>query len=93
MTTETDTTRHHNGGNAIFIVRVGSGDDTRYALCHRLTTVSGDHRLPGAGRTVAELVEAQRLLAACLSDDDCDGPGALAFMTQSGQNITININS
>lgn len=78
-------------GQAIFVVREGEGDQARYAVCRRMTTVSGDHRLPGARQTVAEMVEEQRLLAGVIADD-CDEFQTAMFWSQSGKNITININ-
>ncbi len=90
MATESRTHRP-DGGQAIFVVKLGDGDDVRYAVCGRISTVGGDHRLPGSRQTVAELVRDQQLLAGVMSDDDCDGFQSTMFWTQSGKNITINI--
>lgn len=79
-------------GQAIFVVREGEGDDARFAVCRRMTTVAGDHRLPGMRQTMAELVRDQGLLAGVIADDDCEGFQSTMFWSQSGKNITININ-
>lgn len=78
-------------GQAIFVVRESQGDNARYAVCRRITTVEADHRLPGMRQTVAELVKDQGLLAGVIADDDCDEFQTAMFWSQSGRNITINI--
>lgn len=74
------------GGPSLFVVRLGDGEGAAFAICERVGTVEGSRRLPGTGRTVAELVAEQALAAAAVSGGDAGGLDNLMFMAQSGQN-------
>jgi len=76
-------------GSSLFVVRLGSGEDS-YAVCERMSSVPGTRRLPGSGRTVAELVSEQALQAAGLPPGDEDGVRELLFLAQSGENDLDN---
>lgn len=73
------------GGESIFVVRLPGGGD-EFAVCERVGTVPGSRHLPGSGRTVAELVAEQALLAAAVSEGDEEALDTLVFTAQSGQN-------
>ena len=93
MRNEADGPHERDFDDGLFIVKHGEGDDARYAICQRLTSVRGDHRIPGSRSCVADLVSEQGLLAAFLSASDCgcDGLRAMTFEPQSSRNVTINI--
>lgn len=92
MATISDRPHRGDDGQGIFVVRLGDGDGARFALCQRMGTVDGSHRIPGMRQTVAELVDEQKLLAGSIADEDCGGFRTASFWSQSGKNITININ-
>ena len=73
----------------LFVVRQGEGESAVYAICHRVATVKGDHRLSGTSKTAAELVDEQKLLAAFVSAGEYEGLRSLSFEPQSGQNVTV----
>lgn len=73
-------------GASIFVVRLGEGNGSDFAICERVGTVEGSRRLPGSGKTVAEIVAQQALMAAAISAGDQDGLRRLAFLAQSGEN-------
>lgn len=78
--------QHVGAGSSIFVIRLGEDDEGDFAICERVGTVQGTRRLPGSGKTVAEIVKAQALMAAAISAGDQDGLRNLLFMAQSGEN-------
>lgn len=86
-----ETDDQQNGdASSIFVVRLREGDDAAFAVCERVGTVPGDRRLPGMGRTVAELVNEQALMAAAITAGDEDSLRDLPTMMQSSENRSGN---
>lgn len=54
----------------MFFVRLGENDEAPFAVCERIGTADGMNVLPGSGKTVAELVAEQALLAAAIPPGD-----------------------
>ena len=73
----------------IFIVRQGSGGSARYAICHRVATMTGGDRIAGVDKTVAEIVDEQDLSAAVVSGERYDDLRVATFEPQSGLNLSI----
>lgn len=90
MMAVTDTNQTAVLGDGIYIVRQGSGESASYAICHRVDSVPGGHKIPGVSQTVAQLVDQQRLQAAFIEADQCEDGGEVSFRAQSGENITIS---
>lgn len=75
--------------SAIFVVRQGEGDSASYAICHRVATESGGHRLPGTSKTLAELVDEQKLSAALVPPGGLGPVKSFSFEPQSGRDVNI----
>lgn len=74
------------GRSPIFVVRLGGENAADFAICEQVGIVPRDRRLPGSGKTVAELVEEQALLAAAISSGDLAGLKELLMMAATGEN-------
>jgi hypothetical protein len=83
---EVENQQHGARGSSIFVVRLGEGNGSNFAICEQVGMVEGSRRLPGSGKTVADLVADQALMAAAISAGDQDGLQSLAFLAQSGEN-------
>lgn len=75
--------------SAIFVVRQGEGESASYAICHRVATESGGHRLAGTSKTLAELVDEQNLSAALVPPGDSGPVKSFSFEPQSGRDVNI----
>lgn len=73
----------------LFVVRQGEGDKASYAICVRIETVDGSHRIAGTSKTVAELVNEQGLQAAFVDSHEHDGVRMATFEGQSGRNFSL----
>lgn len=78
------------GGLPIFVVRIGDENAADFAICEQVASVPRDRRLPGSGKTVAELVEEQGLLAAAISAGDLGGVREVLMMSATGDNEAGN---
>lgn len=87
MVDEEEENQDDVGGAAVFVVRLSDAAEADFAVCERIGTVPGSRRLP-SGKTVAELVGEQGLMAAAVPEGDHDGLRDLAFLPQSGHNIS-----
>lgn len=75
--------------SAIFVVRQGDGEGATYAICHRVATEGGTHRLAGTSKTLAELVDEQDLSAALVPPGGSGPLTSFSFEPQSGRDINI----
>lgn len=93
MTADNDQGQPNQGDTGIFVVRVGEGEDARYAVCQHISTADGAQILPGSGRSVADLVDSQGLRAAMVSADDAGGLQDKLFASQSGNDLDNNLDN
>lgn len=89
MTADTNTDQTAVPGAGIFIVRQGEGEGASYAICYRVDSVPANHAVPGTGKTVAQLVDEQKLLAAFLKQGRYEESGEVSFRAQSGENVSV----
>lgn len=89
MTADTSTDQTATLGEGIYIVREG-GEGGNYAICYRVDRVAATHTIPGSSKTVAQVVDEQKLLAAFLAEGKFEDGGEVSFRAQSGENISIS---
>ena len=70
-----------------FFVRLGNNDEAPFAVCNRTGTVNGNDVVPGLGKTVAELVAEQALLAAAIPRSAQDDLQNLSEIDATGENL------
>ena len=70
-----------------FFIRLGANDDAPFALCERIGSVEGASPVPGTGKTVAQLVSEQALLAAAAPRGQRDDLPELLDDSATGVNL------
>lgn len=77
----------------MFFVRLGANDKGPFAVCERVGMTDGGHVVPGTGKTVAQLVRDQGLLAAAIPRNAEGEFRDLAEMDQSAADMDQSANN